>query len=155
MGECKEEYDDYRQKGKDSRRTGCIVAAVAVLLIFILWALTSIYRIVFPVDESNVTAERIEFLEAEYKMDLSNVVPERYYVPGFAQDAKDNFVFYVDDYAEFMENCFFGEITSCENSDVDVFYYCETNPDDDVRMFVRFVEDDGRYCGEVVRYHFP
>ncbi len=145
------EYEDYHQQEKNKKRTGCVIAAVIVFVLLSILLLHRMYSFLYPVLERNVSTERIEFLEAELKMDLSGIIPEKYYVVT-APDAIDNFIFYVDDYAEFMENCFFGEILSCENSGVDIFYYCETDPDDDVKMLVSFVEDDGRYCGEVKRY---
>ncbi len=149
------EYEEYlRKKKKREFKIGCIVVC-AVFLIFLVLMAVKMRSIIYPVDETTFTAERIEFLEAELKMDLSGVTPERYYVIGIAQDAKDNFVFYVDDYAEFMENCFFGEIISCGEFYRDsIMYRCETDPDDNINMYVTFEKDKGRYRGEVVRSTF-
>lgn len=128
---------------------GCLIAAASfVLLLFLL------VKPILPASYTRFTADRIESLEQEYHMDLSNVTPECYRDMKLAQDITDRFTFTVSDYADFMEHDFFGSIIMCSEAEDRSYAEYKCRPYDDSRFtfLIRFQQNGAQYDAELTSY---
>ena len=142
------EYMEARRKPKNRKIIGCILAVIAAVLLF-LFLMKSMF---LHTDWKSFSEERIQTLEAEYHFDLSNAEPERYWDPA-APDYRDFFDFFVSDYADFMQNSFFGEIVvSSENGEQGAEYKCRPYTDDRLMFMVHFTKEGDRYKGHLASY---
>ena len=134
------------------RHIGCMAAVFAAAILVILIPL----KAMVPTDWRIFTKSRIETLESEYHMNLSQADPKRYWVPAIAQDTKDCFRFIVDDYSAFMENCFFGEIITAPEPEAAnasyAEYECRAYSDGRLILFITFTKKDGRYEADLTSY---
>lgn len=121
--------------------------------------LFGVYKAMIPTEYIIFTENRVNELEREYNMDLHGAELKRYWVPAMAQDTYDRFSFSVEDYSEFMENNFFGEIVRFdENNDGYAEYKCKpcSNTDDPENRFtftICFRKNRENFDAELVSYY--
>ena len=133
------------------RQKSCLIAFLTAIAAFVLLAVFVMPRIYIREEWKHFTPERIRTLESLYNLDLSSAEPVRYYIPRAAPDTYDCFNFRVEDYAAFMEQCFFGEILSFEHYDAAV-YTCRPYPDREEELSIRFEPDGAQYKAYLIRY---
>lgn len=150
-----EEYElNAHELQKQKKKVRIIV--ISILLAFMLIFMHSCYRMLFPVDYHIFTEKRVKIVEEDFNMDLSNVKLERYWYVSIAQDSDTQLKFSeVDDYEEFMKNCFFGEIILSEiydeehNEDYVAYYKCKIEKK---KFHIFFSEDEDGYRAEIISY---
>ncbi len=152
--------EDQDKLPAQKKRKGCFMAIILMIVILGL-LLYGFCKIMIPVNETNFTPQRIAELEKEYHIDLSNAEPIRYWHVAMAQDTKDLFSFYTEDYREFMEQHYFGEIRIApeDAQTAPVQYKCAPWPDSEDRMeqrfrfVIKFVQQNEKYYAEIVSYY--
>ncbi len=155
--ESEEEYENSLEKIQKKRKKKKVrIIVISILLAFMLIFMNSCYRMLFPIDYHIFTEKRVKIIEEDFNMDLSNVKLERYWYVLVAQDSDTQLRFSeVDDYEEFMKNCFFGEIIRSEiyekeQSNGRVAYYKCKLEEKEFNIF--FYEDDDGYRAEIISY---
>lgn len=146
-------------KEKKRRKSGFYYGMILIAVVLVLFVIY--YKAMIPVEYRIFTQERIDKLEEEYNIDLSDAEPKRYWVVSIAQDACDCFAFCVDDYKDFMENCYFGEIISTNESDDKSYaeYKCKPyseNEDEKKSEFVFFIKfeiNGDKYDADLTSYY--
>ena len=155
--ESEEEYENYLEEIQKKRKKKKVrIIVISILLAFMLFFMHSCYRMLFPVDYHIFTEKRIKIVEEDFNMDLSDVKLERYWYLLVAQDSDTQLTFSeVDDYEEFMKNCFFGEIIVSEiydeenSEDYVAHYECKI---ENKGLHIWFYEDDDSYRAEIISY---
>ncbi|MBE6875516.1 MAG: hypothetical protein E7496_02130 [Ruminococcus sp.] len=153
-----EEYQE--ELSAQKKRKGCLTAIIIMIAILGLM-LYGFRKIMIPVNETSFTPHRIAELEKEYHIDLSNAEPIRYWHVAVAQDTKDQFSFYTEDYRKFMEQHYFGEICIAPENvqTAPVQYKCAPWPDSEDRLeqrfrfVIKFEQQKEKYYAEIISYY--
>ncbi len=140
------------QKQKKKKKVRIIV--ISILLAFMLIFMHSCYRTLLPIDYHIFTEKRIKIVEEDFNMDLSDVKLERYWSVSIAPDSDTQLIFSeVDDYEEFMKNCFFGEIILSEiydeeyGGDYVAYYKCKIETKE---FIIYFYNDKDGYRAKII-----